>query len=117
MGRWAQAQRRGGVGPDKTGLPPAPPVNGDWTVSSPSAGQLQVVGVGSFPAGVASYLMYYRLTGSGPYTLGGSQLTKTVPIASFGLTSAQTYDVVIAWGNASQQQSSAYSPIKTQVIT
>jgi hypothetical protein len=117
MGRWAQAARRGGVGGDKTGLPPAPPVNGDWTVSSPGSGQIQVVGVGSFPAGVGSYFMLYRNQPNGPWVTVGSQTTKTTPITAFGAGSGTTKDVVIAWGDSSSVISSAYSPIKTQLVT
>jgi hypothetical protein len=117
MGRWAQAARRGGVGPKETGTAPAAPGNGNWTLTSPSSGILQGVGVGSFPGGIGSYILYYRLQGTTPWLLAGFQTVLLTNITKSGLAGGSTQEAVIAWGDATGQQVSGLSPIKTQVIT
>lgn len=116
MGRWAQAARRGGVGPDKTGLAPAAPGSGQFSVTSGVATHIAVQGIGSFPTGVTQWNAGRRLTSvGGAYTAGSPNGSPTAVIDLSGCTSGLQYDVVTWWADPAGVQMSAVSSIKTQV--
>lgn len=116
MGRYAQAARRGGVGPDKTGIGPLAPVSGQFSVASSVATHISVTGIGAFPANAVAWNAYRRVTSvGGAYTPGNSTNNPTGVIDLSGLVSTTQYDIVTAYVDANGVIASQFSPIKTQV--
>ncbi len=117
MGRWAQAARRGGVGPANTGLAPSPPGTPDWTPSPAAASKITFTETTAFPAGVSSFVAFYRLTGTVPWTRAGAKIGSPGAFTTAPLSATTAYDTAISWGDGSGVQSSQLSPVQNVTTT